>query len=337
MLRTRFTEMFKLRAPVMLAPMSLHTGATIAAAVSSAGALGAFGGVVPTKGPEWISAEVSSIRAATDRPFAVGFITQAIPLVLPLFEATLAEQVPAIMFSFGDPKQWLEQAKMAGATAICQVQTLKDADLAVDAGADVLVAQGIAAGGHTGTMSLLPLLSAVVARFPDVPVLAAGGIADGRTLAAAMTAGADGALVGTAFLATPEAVEVHDIHKRLIVESDGMDTVFTRAYDIVSGFEWPGSVGERVRSNRFTDKWAGREAELRERREEFAGGNLFFAEPPDPETDQVLYGEGAGSVTAIRPAAEVIRIICEEAEEVLRARPSSHLGYRPMVAGEFGA
>jgi nitronate monooxygenase len=326
MVRTRFTEMFDPRAPVKSAPMALHTGATIAAAVSSAGALGSFGGVVPTKGPEWISAEVSSIRAATDRPFAVGFITQAIPMVLPLFEATLAEQVPAVMFSFGDPKPWLEKAKTAGATVICQVQTLEDADLAVDAGADVLIAQGIAAGGHTGTMSLLPFLSALVARFPNVPVLAAGGIADGRTLADALTACADGALVGTAFLANPEAVEVHDVHKRLIVESDGTDTVFTRAYDIVIGFQWPGSVGERVRFNRFTDEWAGREAELRERREEFVGGNLFFAEPPDPETDQVLYGEGAGSVTAIRPAAEVVRMICAEAEEILRSRPPLLLG-----------
>lgn len=326
MLRTRFTEMFELQAPVMSAPMALHTGATIAAAVSSAGGLGSFGGVVPTKGPEWISAEVSSIRAATDRPFAVGFITQAIPIVLPLFEATLAEQVPVVMFSFGDPKPWLEQAKTAGARVICQVQTLEDADLAVDAGADVLVAQGIAAGGHTGTMSLLPFLAALVVRFPDIPVLAAGGIADGRTLAAVLTAGADGALVGTAFLATPEAVEVHDIHKRLIVDSDGSDTVFTRAYDIVSGFQWPGTVGERVRANRFTDEWAGREAELRARREEFPPDNLLFDEPPDPETDQVLYGEGAGFVTAIRPAAEVIRMICGQAEEILRSRPPLLLG-----------
>ena len=326
MLRTRFTQMFELRAPVMLAPMAFHTGATIAAAVSSAGGLGSFGAVVPTKGPEWVSAQVSSIRAATDRPFAVGFITQFIPMVLPLFEATLTEQVPVVMFSFGDPKPWVEQAKTAGAKVICQVQTLADADLAVDAGADVLIVQGTAAGGHTGTMSLLPFLSAVVARFPNVPVLAAGGIADGRTLAATMVAGADGALMGTAFLATPEAVEVHDLHKRLIVESDGTDTIFTHAYDIVSGFEWPGSVGERVRANRFTDEWAGREAELRERREEFAGGNQFFVEPPDLETDQVLYGESAGSVTAIRPAAEVIQMICGEAEEILRSRPPLLLG-----------
>ncbi|MGH3563251.1 MAG: hypothetical protein ACRDTN_16060, partial [Mycobacterium sp.] len=122
------------------------------------------------------------------------------------------------------------------------------------------------------------------------------------------------------------AVEVPEIHKQLIVESDGTDTVFTHVYDIVCGFQWPGTVGERVRSNSFTDKWADREPELRERREEFHRDNLYFGNPPDPETDQILYGEGAGSVTAIRPAAEVIQMISREAEEILRSRPALVLG-----------
>ncbi|MGH9036386.1 MAG: nitronate monooxygenase, partial [Acidimicrobiia bacterium] len=239
MLRTRFTEMFGLPHPVMSAPMALHSGGTLAAAVSAAGGLGSFGGVHPAKGPEWIQAEIAAIRAATDRPFAVGFITAFLPLASQLFEAAMAERPPAVALSFGDPKPWLDQARAAGARVMCQVQNYEDAALAMDAGADVLVAQGTEAGGHTGTMSLLPFLAGVVARYPDVPVLAAGGIADGRTLAAALTAGADGAWLGTAFLATPEAVEVHDVHKQLIVESPGTDTVFTRAFDIVSGLPWP--------------------------------------------------------------------------------------------------
>ena len=207
------------------------------------------------------------------------------------------------------------------------MQNYHDADMAMDGGADVLVAQGTEAGGHTGTMSLLPFLAGVVARYPDVPVLAAGGIADGRTLAAALTAGADGAWVGTALLATPEAVEVHDIHKRLIVDSDGSDTVLTQAYDIVSGLPWPAGIGERVHRNRFTDDWSGREQELRGRREEMApppGTNPFEA-PPDPETSPVLYGQSAGFVNAIRPAAEVVRTISEEAERILRSRPRAIL------------
>jgi nitronate monooxygenase len=155
-----------------------------------------------------------------------------------------------------------------------------------------------------------------------VPLLAAGGIADGRTLAAALTAGADGAWIGTAFLATPEAVEVHDVHKELIVASDGGDTVFDLAYDIVSGLPWPAGIGTRLRRNRFTDEWAGREAELRTHKEEFAAGPPSPGKAPDPDHDQILYGQSAAFVTAVRPAGEVLRTICDDAEEVLRSRPS---------------
>ena len=320
--KTRFTEIFGLEYPVMSAPMALHSGGTLAAAVSVAGGLGSFGGIHPSGGPDWIRAESAKVRAATGRPFGVGFITPFLPFAEPLFEAALEEQVPVIALSFSDPRPWCARAKASGARVVCQVQTLADADLAVEAGADVLVAQGTEAGGHTGTMALLPLLAAVVARHSTVPVLAAGGIADGRTLAAALTAGAEGAWLGTAFLATPEAVEVHDLHKQLIVASDGTDTVFTRVYDIASGLPWPETIGERVRRNRFTDEWMGREAELRERSAESApaaGANPFEA-PPDPETSAILYGQSAGLVDGIRPAADVVRGVCDEAERILSGR-----------------
>jgi nitronate monooxygenase len=282
----------------------------------------------PAKGPEWVRAEITAIRDTTDRPFAVGFITPFISLGAALFDAALAERPPAVVLSFADPQPWLGQAKAAGARVICQVQNHEDADQAVDDGADVLVAQGTEAGGHTGTMGLLPFLSSVTARHPDIPVLAAGGIADGRTLAAVLCAGADGATLGTAFLATSEAVEVHDIHKRLIVESDGTDTVFTRSYDIVSGLPWPAGIGERVRRNRFTDEWADREAELLTRRHELGGplgSNPFEVPEPDPEISQVLYGQGAGFVDAVRPAADVVRTISERAEAILSSRPPALL------------
>ncbi|MFV0126356.1 NAD(P)H-dependent flavin oxidoreductase [Streptomyces sp. HMX112] len=328
MLRTRFTEMFRLTYPVMSAPMSLHSGGTLAAAVSAAGGLGCFGGTHPGQGPEWIRSEIATIRASTDRPFGVGFITPFLSFTESLFDATLEERPEVVALSFADPRPWLDRAKEAGARVMCQVQSYQDAETAVAAGADVLVAQGTEAGGHTGTMGLLPFLAGVVRRYPEVPVLAAGGIADGRTLAAALTAGADGAWLGTAFLATPEAVEVHDIHKRLIVESDGGDTVWTRAYDIASGLPWPTAVGARVRRNRFTDEWSEREAMLRERREEFAppqGVNPFEA-PPDPESSAISYGQSASFVEAVRPAAAVVRGISTDAEAILKERPRSLLG-----------
>ncbi|MFF1838019.1 NAD(P)H-dependent flavin oxidoreductase [Streptomyces sp. NPDC058231] len=327
MLHTRFTEMFGITYPVMAAPMALHSGGTLAAAVSAAGGLGSFGGTHPWKGPDWIRAEIATIRATTDRPFGVGFITPFLPFTEPQFDAALEERPEIIALSFADPQPWLAHAKDAGARVMCQVQNYDDAKAAVTAGADVLVAQGTEAGGHTGTMGLLPFLAGIVRRYPDVPVLAAGGIADGRTLAAVLTAGADGAWLGTAFLATPEAVEVHDVHKRLIVESDGGDTVWTRTYDIVSGLPWPATIGERVRRNRFTDEWSEREATLRDRKGEFAPPKDAgpFEAPPDPDTSPILYGQSAFFVDAVRPAADVVRTISDEAEAILDSRPRSLL------------
>ena len=313
MLKTRFTELFGLQYPVMSAPMAMHSGGTLAAAVSAAGAIGSFGGVNPA-GPDLITAQAAAVRAVTDRPFAIGFITAFLDFMGPLFDAALAASPAAIALSFGDAAPWIEKAKSSGATVVCQVQTRDGADAAVGAGADVLVAQGTEAGGHTGTLSLLPFLASVVARHPQVPVLASGGIADGPTLAAALTAGADGAWLGTAFLATPEAVEVGDEHKRLIVDSDGTDTVFTRAYDIVSGAPWPAAIGARVRRDAFTDAWADREEELRGRGAEVK-----------PEGEPHYYGQSAAFVDAIRPAADVVRAVCDGAEAVLRSRPQALL------------
>src|SRR5438093_409296 len=124
---------------------------------------------------------------------------------------------------------------------------------------DILVAQGNEAGGHTGGMNLLPLLVSVLDAFPDIPVLAAGGIASGRALAAVLAAGAGGAWAGTAFLATPECAEIPEEHKQAILNSDGEDTIYTRAYDVLWGAPWPPGIAERGRRNRFTDEWDGRD------------------------------------------------------------------------------
>lgn len=161
--------MFGITYPVMAAPMSLHSGGTLAAAVSAAGGLGSFGGTHPWKGPDWIHAEIATIRATTHLPFGVGFITPFLPFTEPHFEAALEERPEVIALSFADPQPWLARAKAAGARVMCQVQNYDDAQTAVAAGADVLVVQGSEAGGHTGTMGLLPFLAGVVRRYPDVP------------------------------------------------------------------------------------------------------------------------------------------------------------------------
>lgn len=313
MIRTRFTELFGVEHPVMSAPMAMHSGGTLAAAVSAGGGVGSFGGIHATEGPEWVLAQAAIVRERTDRPFAIGFITPFLDFAGDHFQAALDARPDAIALSFSDPGVWASRVKDAGIRLICQAQTFHDANLAVDAGADVLVAQGTEAGGHTGTMTLLPLLAGIAEDHPDVPVVAAGGIANGRTLAAALAAGADAAWLGTAFLATPEAVEIGEDHKSAIVASDGGDTVFTRAYDIASGMPWPAAIGERVQRDAFTAEWAEREAELRQHRED--------AKPGRP----LLYGQSARFVSRIRPAADVVRTISEDAEAVLRARSAALL------------
>lgn len=320
-LHTRFTELFGLEHPVMSAPMVMHSGGRLAGAVSGAGALGSFGGMHPNREADWLHDEIDTIRDTTDRPFAVGFITPFLSMAEPLLDATIEEQPAAVMLSFSDPAPWAARLEDAGIVLICQVQDHDGAAQAVDAGADVLVAQGTEAGGHTGTMNLLPFLTATVERFPDVPVLASGGIADGRALAAALTAGADGALMGTAFLATPEAVEVDDGYKQLIVDSDGTDTVLTHVFDIISGLPWPEKIHDRVRRNITTDEWTDREDELRERREQVAA--TFGPGAPDPDRDPIRYGLSAASVHAVRPAADVVRSISGDAEAILRDRPAA--------------
>jgi len=160
-------------------------------------------------------------------------------------------------------------------------------------------------------MSLLPLLGGIAERHPDVTLLAAGGMSCGRTLAAALLAGADGAWLGTAFLATPEAIEVGDDYRATIVASDGGDTVFTHAYDIASGLPWPSGIGARVRRDAFTEEWAEREADLRQR------GDAVMPGPP------VYIGQSARFVDAVQPAADVVRLVSNEAERILRERPSA--------------
>jgi nitronate monooxygenase len=152
----------------------------------------------------------------------------------------------------------------------------------------------------------------VLERCPDVPVLAAGGVANGRTLAGVLAMGADGAWIGSAFIATTEASPALDSAKDLIVASDGNDTVWTRAYDILDGRPWPEGIGERVRANRFTDRWDGQEDALRAQRD-------TVERPAGTDLDErdVLYGQSAAFVHSVRPAAEVVSAIVADAEAFL--------------------
>ena len=305
--------MFGLEHPIMSAPMAMHSGGTLAAAVSGAGGMGSFGAIHETEGPDWVRAQAALVRAQTDRPFAIGFITPFLPAFAGHFQAALDARPDAIALSFADPGEWGRRVKEAGIPLICQAHTFADAEFAMDAGADVLVAQGGEAGGHTGTMTLLPLLAGIAERYPEVPLLAAGGIASGRTLAAALIAGADGGWLGTAFVATPEAVEVSDGHKAAVVASDGADTVFTHVYDIAFGAPWPSAIGGRVRRDAFTERWIEHEADLREHRDTVQPGSPLY------------FGQSARFVDSVRPAGDVVQLVSASAERFLRQRSAKLL------------
>ena len=316
MLKTRFTELLGLRYPVMSAPMSNHSGGHLAAAVCQAGGLGTFGGS-NNFGAEWFAEQIAFIRSRTGASFGVGFITHLIASNPGNFETALAEKVPVIIFSFADPRPWLPRARDAGATTICQVQTPRAAELALDAGTDILLAQGNEAGGHTGEMNLLPFLVDLVDRYPNVPVLAAGGITSGRALAGVLAAGAEGASLGTALLATPEAVEVPEAFKEQVLRSEGQDTAYTRLYDLLGDEPWPSGIAGRVYRNRLVQEWDGRDAEILARREELATDVAAARARHDPELASVYMGQGVGQVNEIRPAGERLQQICHDAESIL--------------------
>ena len=327
MLKTRFTQRLGIHHPIISAPMARMSGGRLAVAVSSAGGLGTFGCLdgAGRIGPDYIREQIDYIRSQTDKPFGAGFITQRIANAPQNFETVLEQNVPVILFSFADPTPWLSRAKESGAVTVCQVQTMEGARLAAAGGADVLAAQGNDAGGHAGAISLLPFLVRAVTEFPDVPVIAAGGIGDGRSLAAVLGAGAEGAWMGTLFTATQEDDEIPDAHKDLIVASDGDNTIQTQVFDIINtamrgGAPWPEGIAGRVYNNRFAREWHGRENELRNRLDEVIPAYVEAGQRGDYETRTAMFGKAAASVDSIRPAGEVLRTVCDEAERHLRQR-----------------
>jgi len=327
MLKTRITELLGIDRPIISAPMVKMSGGSLAAAVSSAGGLGTFGCVNQAKtiGPDYIREQIGYIRSQTDKPFGAGFITQHIASAPQNFDAVLEEEIPVILLSFADPRPWLGRAKASGAKTICQVQTVEAARMAVAGGTDVLAAQGNESGGHTGVMNLLPFLVGLIEEFPDVPVVAAGGISNGRSLAAVLAAGADGAWMGTAFVATEEDDEAPSAQKELIVGSDGEDTIYTQVFDIVNaaasgGAAWPEGIAGRAFNNRFAKEWHGREAELRQRVDEVVPAYNEGRQRGDIDIAPTWIGKSAAFIHSVRPAAEVLRNICDEAEQKLRRR-----------------
>ena len=316
-LSNRLTRILNIRYPIVSAPMAFAGGGALAAAVSRAGGLGLIGGGYGD--PAWLEEQFD---AAKDQRVGVGFITWSLRKSPSLLTDVLKRRPAAVMLSFGDPRPFVDEIRAAGALVICQCQNMEHVEDAIDVRADVIVAQGAEAGGHgalRGTLGFVPeAADFLAAHSPDTMLLAAGGIADGRGLAAALMLGADGALVGTRLWASQEAL-VKEGHHKAIVETNGDGTLRTRVADIARQIPWPRGFTARIRRNAFTDRWHGRE-ELLERNVAIEGPRYrqAFAEG-DPDNTGVWFGEAAGIIKAIEPAAAIVeRMAAEAALQLLR-------------------
>ena len=331
-LSTAITRLLGIDHPVLLAPMGGVSGGALAGAVSAAGGLGLIGAgyADPSLGygdDDWIAAEFD--RAGNSR-VGIGFITWALDRRPGALDAALERQPAAVMLSFGDIAPYAAKIRDAGAILICQVQTLEDARTAAAQGADIVVAQGTEAGGHGAERATLPLVPAVVDAVAPVPVAAAGGIADGRGLAAALMLGAGAVLVGTRFQASREAL-IHPNRKAAMVQAGGDDTLRTTAFDTARGIVWPAPYTGRAIRNAFSDEWHGRDDALRA-----AGAPLrerFFAAGRSGDTDMAVTfaGEGLDLIADCPPAGGVVAQIVADAVDAIVAAPGRHLDAGPAA------
>lgn len=315
-LATRLTRSWNLQHPIVSAPMAFAGGGELAAAVSRSGGLGLIGGGYGD--PAWLEEQFAAARGHS---IGVGFITWSLRMSPSLLTDALKHKPAAVMLSFGDPRPFVAEIRAAGAKLICQCQDMEHVMDAVDVGADAVVAQGAEAGGHgalRGVISFVPEAADYIrTKAPETLLLAAGGIADGRGLAAALMLGADGVLMGTRFWASTEAL-VHARHREAIIGTDGDGTVRTRVADIARQIPWPRGFTARIRRNAFTDRWHGREDELEKcaaveglrYRKAFADG--------DPDNAGVWFGEAAGLIHSIEPAGAIVERVTAEALACLK-------------------
>jgi NAD(P)H-dependent flavin oxidoreductase YrpB (nitropropane dioxygenase family) len=323
MLTTKVCGVLGVTHPVVLGGMGLGTNPQLVAAVSNAGGLGIQGCV--RRAPAEISQLAAAIRELTDKPFGLNLLLFAAGEAQ--VDAVLGARPPVLSTAWAKADEDLAglfaRAHDVGTKVIHMVSTVPEALRAVEAGADVIVAQGTEGGGHVGligTMVLVPMVARAVA---PVPVLAAGGLADGAGLAAALLLGAEGALYGTRFLATPEA-SIPASYKQAIADSDGHNTLVTEIPDVASGVVWPGAYA-RVERNRFIETWLGREGDLRYQQADAAAATESALAAGDVDQAILYTGQGAGLIDSVEPAGVVVEGIVADATALLGERVGSLL------------
>ena len=319
---TSLTALLGIQHPILLAPMDIVSGARLTAAVSDAGGFGILGGGYGDKA--WLEAETAKLREVR-APFGIGFITWSLAERPELLDVALSVRPRAILLSFGDPKPFAPRIKSAGALLICQVQDEDMARQALDAGADILIAQGSEAGGHGASRTITDIVPAIVDLAAGrVPVVAAGGIGDGRGLAAMMMLGASGVLLGTRFYASQEADGAEEAKKRICAAKAG-STTRGLIFDISRDHVWPKPFTGRCLINDHVRRWAGRELELLQD-EAAKAGYMAARAARNFDIAAVIAGEAVGLIHDIPPAAEIVdRIVAEAGQILLGTRNSSRV------------
>jgi len=318
-LHTRLTEFFGIQHPILLAPMAGVSGGRLAAAVTAAGGLGLIGSGYGDA--EWLQRQFDEAQGAR---VGVGFITWSLARNPGLLDAALARQPATIMLSFGDHAEFADRIHTANVPLTVQVQTLEQARRALEVGADIIVAQGGEAGGHgmnaRSTFTLVPdIVDLVAEHSAKTLVVAAGGVADGRGLAAALALGANGVLVGTRLWASTEALVTPEAQQRAI-EACGDDTVRTRVYDIVRQRNWPEKYDLRLVTNPLIEAWHGNESDLWAHLPETLSAFEKAVAEQDFDIVTPIVGEAISLIHDIRPAADIVRDMARDATRILDRR-----------------
>jgi len=320
MISTRLTERFGIQHPIICAPMAYVTGGALAAAVSRTGGLGIVGGgYADTVGGE-PDLETELAQAKSGK-FGVGFITWALERAPKMLTKALNYSPFCVFLSFGDPSPFAAEIAEARAVLTCQVQFLSQIEVAVKAGAAAVVVQGTEAGGHGVSRSTFPFVPEAAdylkEHSPETLLLAAGGIADGRGLAAALMLGADGVVVGSRLWASAEALTTK-AHTDKAIAVRGDSTIRTKVLDALRGVPWPKEYSFRFLKNKLTDEWANRESEAFSAFGTLSAKYAQARAQHDLQTEAVVCGEAVGLLRD-RPTAEsIVTSMVTQAEELLR-------------------
>jgi nitronate monooxygenase len=322
---TELTARLGIRHPILLAPMDTISGSRLVEAVSDAGGFGILGGGYGDRAR--LETETAKLKGFAGR-FGIGFITWSLAKRPELLDIALDANPLAVMLSFGDPAPFAPDIKARGALLICQVQSEDMARQALDCGADILIAQGTEAGGHGASRTTIDIVPAIVDLAAGrVPVVAAGGIADGRGLAAMMMLGASGVLLGTRFYASVEADGAEEAKRRIRAANSG-ETVRGVVFDWSRNLMWPAPFTARTLSNDHLRRWTGREIELMQRANEITVEYAAAKAAGNFDVAAVFAGECVGLIHDIPPAAEIVERIIAEADQIMLGRRNSSAALR---------